>query len=179
MAYMFPWGGSCRVLSFPHWNSKSDRFISVKQLIAECTWPLTLILQQMLSQPFPPSLLLLEEYTSSLHCCFSPSEGNGAASVWEGGGKLLSTWGVGGSVSRCLRRKHLRSLDIALVQMVRCLLNFVPIPKGRKFDLNIFAMAIYFTMSQEFIRKTKRIMGISLDWHFPVFLLVEQIWCMF
>lgn len=69
--------------------------------------------------------------------------------------------------------QHLSSLEIALVQTVRFLLNLVPIQKGRKFDLNAFAMAIYFTRSQQFIRKTKRIAGISLDWHFPIFLLVE------
>lgn len=56
--------------------------------------------------------------------------------------------------------------------MVSFHLNFVPIQKGRKFDLNAFAMAIYATRTQEFIRETKRIARISLDRHFPIFLLV-------
>lgn len=58
-------------------------------------------------------------------------------------------------------------LDIALVQMIRFCLNFVPIQKGKKSDLYPFGLATYFTTSQDFIRTMKRKTGISLDHHFP------------
>lgn len=56
------------------------------------------------------------------------------------------------------------------MQIACFLLNLVPIPKGNELDRNAFAMAIYFTSSQEFIRKMKRI-ARSLDQHFSTFLL--------